>query len=77
LLTFKKAPSKSKDYNLFKIELDKLIASRFMLFFQDKAQEWPKYLAQSLAFFQQVENRVGVQLDYSLLQQFLGDNFDF
>ncbi|MFM2380382.1 MAG: hypothetical protein RLZZ143_2964 [Cyanobacteriota bacterium] len=48
-----------------------------MLFFQDKAQEWPKYLAQSLAFFQQVENRVGVQLDYSLLQQFLGDNFDF
>ncbi|MFM7883345.1 MAG: DUF5838 family protein, partial [Microcystis panniformis] len=60
-----------------KIELDKLIASRFMLFFKDKAQEWQKYLAQSLAFFQQVENRVGVQLDYSLLQRFLGDNFDF
>ncbi len=48
-----------------------------MLFFKDKAQEWQKYLAQSLAFFQQVENRVGVQLDYSLLQGFLGDNFDF
>ncbi|MFM7353798.1 MAG: DUF5838 family protein, partial [Microcystis aeruginosa] len=60
-----------------KIELDKLIASRFLLFFKDKAQEWQKYLAQSLAFFQQVENRVGVQLDYSLLQRFLGDNFDF
>ena len=60
-----------------KIELDKLIASRFMLFFKDKAQEWQKYLAQSLAFFQQVENRVVVQLDYSLLQRFLGDNFDF
>ena len=60
-----------------KIELDKLIASRFLLFFKDKAQEWQKYLAQSLAFFQQVENRVGVQLDYSLLQGFLGDNFDF
>ncbi|GCE62939.1 hypothetical protein MiAbB_04894 [Microcystis aeruginosa NIES-4285] len=29
------------------------------------------------SFFRQVENRVGVQLDYSLLQQFLGDNFDF
>ncbi|MCZ8223495.1 MAG: DUF5838 family protein [Microcystis sp. LE19-84.1B] len=60
-----------------KIELDKLIASRFMLFFKDQAQELQKYLTQSLAFFQQVENRVGVQLDYSLLQQFLGDNFDF
>lgn len=60
-----------------KIELDKLIASRFMLFFKDQAQEWEKYLTQSLAFFKQVENRVGVQLDYSLLQQFLGDNFDF
>ncbi|MFN7217255.1 DUF5838 family protein [Microcystis sp.] len=60
-----------------KIELDKLIASRFLLFFKDQAQEWQKYLAQSLAFFQQVENRVGVQLDYSLLQGFLGDNFDF
>jgi LynF/TruF/PatF family peptide O-prenyltransferase len=60
-----------------KIELDKLIASRFMLFFKDQAQEWQKYLTQSLTFFQQVENRVGVQLDYSLLQQFLGHNFDF
>nr|6PGM_A Chain A, PirF Geranyltransferase [Microcystis aeruginosa PCC 7005]6PGM_B Chain B, PirF Geranyltransferase [Microcystis aeruginosa PCC 7005] len=58
-----------------KIELDKLIASRFMLFFKD--QEWEKYLTQSLAFFRQVENRVGVQLDYSLLQKFLGHNFDF
>jgi LynF/TruF/PatF family peptide O-prenyltransferase len=55
-----------------KIELDKLIASRFMLFFKDQSQEWQKCLAQSLAFFQQVENRVGVQLDYSLLQKFLG-----
>ncbi len=57
--------------------IDKLIASRFMPFFKDKAQEWQKYLAQSLAFFKQVETRVGVQLDYSLLQRFLGDNFDF
>ncbi|TRU92195.1 MAG: LynF/TruF/PatF family peptide O-prenyltransferase [Microcystis wesenbergii Mw_QC_S_20081001_S30D] len=60
-----------------KIELDKLIASRFMLFFKDQAQEWEKYLTQSLAFFRQVENRVGVQLYYSLLQKFLGHNFDF
>ncbi len=57
-----------------KIELDKLIASRFLLFFKDKAQQWQH---QSLTFFSQVENRVGVQIDYSLLQQFLGSNFDF
>jgi len=60
-----------------KIELDKLIASRFMLFFKDQSQEWQKCLTQSLAFFLQVESRVGVQLDYSLLQKFLGHNFDF
>ncbi|CAD5929422.1 DUF5838 family protein [Planktothrix agardhii] len=60
-----------------KIEADKLIASRFLLFFEDKTQEWEKYLHQSLTFFSQVENRVGVQIDYSLLQQFLGYNFNF
>ena len=60
-----------------KIESDKLIASRFLLFFKDKTQQWQKYLNQSLTFFSQVENRVGVQIDYSLLQQFLGSNFDF
>ncbi|BBD55900.1 hypothetical protein NIES204_32190 [Planktothrix agardhii NIES-204] len=60
-----------------KIESDKLIASRFLLFFKDKTQQWQKYLHQSLTFFSQVENRVGVQIDYSLLQQFLGSNFDF
>ncbi|NCR42425.1 MAG: hypothetical protein GPJ21_23010, partial [Microcystis aeruginosa W13-11] len=32
-----------------KIELDKLIASRFMLFFKDQSQEWQKCLTQSLA----------------------------
>jgi LynF/TruF/PatF family peptide O-prenyltransferase len=60
-----------------KIESDKLIASRFLLFFKDKAQQWQKYLYQSLTFFSQVETQVGVQIDYSLLNQFLGDNFDF
>jgi LynF/TruF/PatF family peptide O-prenyltransferase len=48
-----------------------------MLFFKDQSQEWQKCLTQSLAFFRQVESRVGVQLDYSLLQKFLGHNFDF
>ena len=60
-----------------KIELDKLIGSRFMFFFQDQNPKWEEYLAQSLAFFRQVENRVGVQLDYSLLRRFLGTDFDF
>ena len=27
-----------------KIELDRLIASRFVLFFKDKAQQWEKYI---------------------------------
>jgi LynF/TruF/PatF family peptide O-prenyltransferase len=49
-----------------KIESDKLIASRFLLFFKDKAQQWQKYLYQSLTFFSQVETQVGVQIDYSL-----------
>lgn len=39
-----------------KIELDKLIGSRFLLFYKDKAQQWEKYLRQSLTFFRQVEN---------------------
>jgi LynF/TruF/PatF family peptide O-prenyltransferase len=60
-----------------KIELDKLIASRFLLFFKDKAQQWQKYLNQSLTFFSQVETRIGVQIDYSLLYEFLGEHFDF
>lgn len=60
-----------------KIELDKLIASRFLFFFKDPEQDWPSYLSQGLSFFKQVENRVGVQLDYSLLQAFLGTDFDF
>jgi LynF/TruF/PatF family peptide O-prenyltransferase len=60
-----------------KVELDKLIASRFLFFFKDQAQDWPSYLSQGLSFFKQVEKRVGVQLDYSLLQAFLGTDFDF
>lgn len=60
-----------------KVELNKLIASRFLLFFKDPTQQWQKWLNQSLAFFGQVESRVGVKLDYSLLQKFLGRDFDF
>ena len=48
-----------------KIELDKLIASRFMLFFKDQSQEWQKCLTQSFAFFRQVENLVGGEVPYS------------
>lgn len=60
-----------------KVELGKLIASRFLLFFKDPTQKWQKWLNQSLAFFGQVESRVGVEFDYSLLQKFLGRDFDF
>lgn len=60
-----------------KVELDKLIASRFLFSFRNEAQDWPSYLYQALSFFKQVETQVGVQLDYSLLQAFLGTDFDF
>ncbi|MEO1431535.1 MAG: DUF5838 family protein [Cyanobacteria bacterium J06633_8] len=60
-----------------KVEEDKLIASRFNLFFRNKSQEWEKYLNKSLTFIRQVETRVGTQINYSLLGQFLGHNFDF
>lgn len=60
-----------------KVELDELIASRFLLFFRNKSQEWEKYLNQSLTFIRQVESRVGTQINYSLLGQFLGNHFDF
>jgi LynF/TruF/PatF family peptide O-prenyltransferase len=60
-----------------KVEIDKLIASRFLLFFQDQNQPWPSKLAQALDFFHQVEHQVGVQVNDELLQRFLGKNFDF
>lgn len=60
-----------------KVELDKLVASRFLVFFKDPAQEWSSYLQQGLSFFHEVETRVGVRLDYSLLWTFLGSDFDF
>lgn len=60
-----------------KVELDKLIASRFLFFFKDPAQEWPSYLQQGLSFFHKVETQTGVRLDYSLLWAFLGSDFDF
>lgn len=60
-----------------KVEVDKLIASRFLLFFQDQNQSWPSKLAQSLDFLHQVERQVGVQVNDELLQRFLGNNFDF
>lgn len=53
-----------------KVEFDRLIASRFLLFF-DKTAQPSHNLAQALDFFGQVERRVDVNIDYSPLQQFI------
>jgi len=60
-----------------KVESDHLIASRFLLFFQEMTQSWPHKLDQAFSFFHQTENQVGVHLDYGLVQHFLDDDFDF
>lgn len=57
-----------------KIEADRLLGSRFLIFF---FQEFEGRLAQILDFFRQVESRAEVQINYDLLQQFLGKTFDF
>ncbi|QSJ16618.1 LynF/TruF/PatF family peptide O-prenyltransferase [Nostoc sp. UHCC 0702] len=58
-----------------KVEADKLLAGRFLVFVpQPKLEE---RLAQTLNFFRQVESRVDVKINYDLLEQFLGKSFDF
>jgi LynF/TruF/PatF family peptide O-prenyltransferase len=57
-----------------KIEADKLLAARFLAFINPPFES---SLAQALKFYRQVENRVGVRLNYDLLEQFLGKSFDF
>lgn len=60
-----------------KIEVEKLIASRFLIFYEGEDRHWPLCLDQSMKFFAKVEEQEGVLLNYSLFQEFLGDNFDF
>lgn len=57
-----------------KIEADKLLAARFLAF---SNPPFESSLAQAIKFYRQVENRVNVRLNYDLLQQFLGESFDF
>ena len=57
-----------------KIEADKLLAARFLAFINPPFES---SLAQALKFYRQVENRVGVRLNYDLLEQFIGKSFDF
>jgi len=57
-----------------KIEGDRLQAARFLAF---SSQQIERKLAEILSFFRQVESRVYVQLNYDLLQKFLGKSFDF
>lgn len=58
-----------------KVEGDKLLSGRFLVFMQQP--EINKRLAQILTFFHQVESRVGVKINYDLLDKFLGKSFDF
>jgi LynF/TruF/PatF family peptide O-prenyltransferase len=57
-----------------KIEADKLLAGRFLVF---NPKPNKRKLAESIAFFHQVENRVDVQINYELLYKFIGNYFDF
>lgn len=59
-----------------KIEGDRLYPARFNLNFRQK-KSFPDFFKQILGFFHQVEGRVGVTLNYDLLQKFLGNNFDW
>ena len=56
-----------------KVEADRLIASRFLLFFDkiDEAVSPASKLAKVLNFFNQVENQVGVNVNCNLLYQFV------
>ena len=53
-----------------KVELDKLVASRSLLFF-DRTVEPSHCLRQTLDFFSLVERRIDVKIDYSLLEKFM------
>lgn len=57
-----------------KIQKDKLHPARFNLFYNNPT---PRHYHAVLDFFHQVESRIEVKLDYHLIQQFLGNNFDF
>lgn len=58
-----------------KIKKDKLYPARFDLQFSDR--QHLKNLNAVLNFFKKVEGRVDVKLNYELLEQFLGNEFDF
>lgn len=57
-----------------KIEVDRLIASRFLFFFVENSSIDP--MAETLGFFERVEKHVSVQINYDLLQQFLSRNYN-
>ncbi|MEA5517008.1 LynF/TruF/PatF family peptide O-prenyltransferase [Nodularia sp. UHCC 0506] len=57
-----------------KLEQDKIYATRFNILFQDNYQQ---QFNSVLNFFRKVEARVDVKFDYQLIEQFLGNDFDF
>lgn len=58
-----------------KIKQDKLYPARFNLQFSDR--HYADNLNAVLNFFSKVEARVDIHFNYELLQQFLGNDFDF
>jgi LynF/TruF/PatF family peptide O-prenyltransferase len=57
-----------------KIDQDKLDPARFGIGFQLQNLSQLKVVYQ---FFQEVESRIDVQINYSLIQNFFGHDFDF
>ena len=74
---FKDFVAKNNDIYLIesscKIEADKLLAARFLLFMRQNIEE---NLAEIITFFRLVENRVNVQINYDILYKFLGKSLD-
>ncbi|NER99685.1 MAG: LynF/TruF/PatF family peptide O-prenyltransferase [Symploca sp. SIO1B1] len=58
-----------------KIKQDKLYPARFDLQFSDR--QYAKNIYASIDFLKRVATRVDVSLDLNLLEQFLGNDFDF
>lgn len=57
-----------------KLEQDKIYAARFNILFRDNYQQQFNHV---LNFFRKVEARADVKFDYGLIEQFLGNDFDF
>ncbi|MCC5669243.1 LynF/TruF/PatF family peptide O-prenyltransferase [Nostoc sp. CHAB 5784] len=57
-----------------KVELDRIYPARFFLEFNLKTTEQLKIV---IDFFNQINTRIGVEVDYSLIDKFFNGDFDF